>query len=378
MSIKNPEVIKMHSTNEHSFKTSVILHDRSVNLNNISPLIKHFCKILGKVSRYTDFDDVGRNHTKAYQFACSHDLFGFKDAQALMDMIKPIIEMDGDIQNQRRWRKVELNDVVKKDLVGSVETAYERYKKIASRKWIISFGHTHAHDKAYTRLIKNVSPSKFEFECGGFYDKIVYMTGLWSVVKKHGIQKVDNKVIVYAKLISENEHGLKVFKAKWIRPTNNHPKFVNESGYIFSYEEHNITAAKNVKAEQRIGTVAQRSMTEQFGKTAMTRVNDLAGKPVPYYLYETIMDYIIKEMNVGHGNSTLDVISHFRFTVFMTSVMNQIKVTKEASDAVAAAAEAVVAADIKVEVDKAVKESIEAAGLTDLIDKINASKDKAA
>jgi len=376
MSIKNPEVIKMHSTNEHSFKTSVILHDRSVNLNNISPLIKQFYKLLGKVSRYTDFDDVGRNHTKAYQFACSHDLFGFKDAQALMDMIKPIIEMDGDIQNQRRWRKVELNDVVKKDLVGSVETAYERYKKIVSRKWTMNFGHTNEHYNVYKRLTQNVLPSQFEFECGGFYDKIVYMTGLWSVVKKHGIQKVDSKVIVYAKLISEDEHGLKVFKAKWIRPTNKHPKFVNESGYIFSHNGNNVTAAKNVKAEQRIETVAQKMMTEKYGKTAMTRINDLAGKPVPYYLYETIMEYIWNESLAG--SSTLDVISHFRFTVFMTSVMNQIKVTKEVSEAEVAMAEAEVAAEIEVEVDKAVKESIEAAGLTDLIDKINASKDKAA
>ena len=62
----------------------------------------------------------------------------------------------------------------------------------------------------------------------------------------------------------------------------------------------------------------------------------------------------------------------------MTSVMNQIKVTKEVSEAEVAAAEAEVAAEIEVEVDKAVKESIEAAGLTDLIDTINASKDKAA
>ena len=376
MSIKNPEVIKMHSTNEHSFKTSVILHDRSVNLNNISPLIKQFYKLLGKVSRYTDFDDVGRNHTKAYQFACSHDLFGFKDAQALMDMIKPIIEMDGDIQNQRRWRKVELNDVVKKDLVGSVETAYERYKKIVSRKWTMNFGHTNEHYNVYKRLTQNVLPSQFEFECGGFYDKIVYMTGLLSVVKKHGIQKVDSKVIVYAKLISEDEHGLKVFKAKWIRPTNKHPKFVNESGYIFSHNGNNVTAAKNVKAEQRIETVAQKMMTEKYGKTAMTRINDLAGKPVPYYLYETIMEYIWNESLAG--STTLDVISHFRFTVFMTSVMNQIKVTKEVSEAEVAMAEAEVAAEIEVEVDKAVKESIEAAGLTDLIDKINARKEKAA
>jgi hypothetical protein len=199
---------------------------------------------------------------------------------------------------------------------------------------------------------------------------------LWSVVKEHDIKKVDNKVTVYAKLISEDEHGLKVFKAKWIRPTNKHPKFVNESGYIFSHNGNNVTAAKNVKAEQRIETVAQKMMTEKYGKTAMTRINDLAGKPVPYYLYETIMEYIWNESLAG--STTLDVISHFRFTVFMTSVMNQIKVTKEVSEAEVAEAEAEVAAEIKVEVDKAVKESIEAAGLTDLIDKINASKDKAA
>ena len=353
MSIKNPKICAMKEPNEHSLKSAVIQYDRSVHLENISPLIKQFYKKLGNVSHYVDFNDVEKDHPKAYQFACSHDLFGFRDKDALMAMVKPIIRMDGNIESQRRWRQAELNVVVKKDLVGSVETAYERYKKIVSRKWTMNFGHTNEHYNVYKRLTQNVLPSQFEFECGGFYDKIVYMTGLWSIVNQHSIKKVDSKVIVYAKLISEDEHGLKVFKAKWIRPIN-----------------------KNVKAEQRIGTVAQRSMTEQFGKTAMTRINDLAGKPVPYYLYETIMEYIWNESLAG--STTLDVISHFRFTVFMTSVMNQIKVTKEVSEAEVAAAEAEVAAEIEVEVDKAVKESIEAAGLTDLIDKINASKDKAA
>ena len=376
MSIKNPKICAMKEPNEHSFKSAVIQYDRSVHLENISPLIKQFYKKLGNVSNYVDFNDVERDHPKAYQFACSHDLFGFRDKDALMAMVKPIIRMDDNIESQRRWRQAELNVVVKKDLVGSVETAYERYKKIVSRKWTMNFGHTNEHYNVYKRLTQNVLPSQFEFECGGFYDKIVYMTGLWSIVNQHSIKKVDSKVIVYAKLISEDEHGLKVFKAKWIRPTNKHPKFVNESGYIFSHNGNNVTAAKNVKAEQRIETVAQKMMTEKYGKTAMTRINDLAGKPVPYYLYETIMEYIWNESLAG--STTLDVISHFRFTVFMTSVMNQIKVTKEVSEAEVAAAEAEVAAEIEVEVDKAVKESIEAAGLTDLIDKINASKDKAA
>jgi len=374
MSIKKP---KMKLINRYSRELVEKLHDRSMHLSLLSPLIKHFYKLIGEVHHFAvDFNEVERNHSKAYHFACSKYLFGFKDKKALMNMIHPITRIDKQIQDDRRYRQRETDDLVRKDVIGSDQTAYQRYKKIASAKWKINFGHTHEHSQVYRRLIENVSPSQFEFECGAFHNKIIYMTGLWSVVKEHDIKKVDNKVTVYAKLISEDEHGLKVFKAKWIRPINKHPKYVNESGYIFSHNGNNITAAKNVKAEQRIETVAQKMMTEKYGETAMTRINDLAGKPVPYYLYPTIIDYIFKETQ--SGSSTLDVISHFRFTVFMTSVMNQIKVTKEASEAEVAAAEAEVAAEIEVEVDKAVKESIEAAGLTDLIDKINASKDKAA
>lgn len=373
MSFKKP---KMKLINRYSRGLIEKLHDRSVHLSLLSPLIKHFYKLLEHPNHYIDFEDVERNHLKAYHFACSKHLFGFKDKKALMHMVHPITKMDKQIQDDRRYRQRETDELVGKDVIGSDQTAYERYKKIARNKWRMNFGHTYEHDRVYTKLIENISPSQFEFECGGFYNKIVYMTGLWSIVNQHSIQKVDNKVIVYAKLISEDEHGLKVFKAKWIRPINKHPKFVNESGYIFSHNGNNITSAKNVKAEQRIETVAQKMMTEKYGKTAMTRINDLAGKPVPYYLYSTIIDYIFKETQ--SGSSTLDVISHFRFTVFMTSVMNQIKVTKEVSEAEVAAAEAEVAAEIKVEVDKAVKEYIAAAGLTDVIDKINARKDKAA
>jgi hypothetical protein len=53
---------------------------------------------------------------------------------------------------------------------------------------------------------------------------------------------------------------------------------------------------------------------------------------VPYYLYPIIIDYIHKEVGVGCGRTIMDAISHFRFTVFMTSVMNEIKVTKETAE----------------------------------------------
>lgn len=374
MSIKKP---KMKLINRYSRELVEKLHDRSMHLSLLSPLIKHFYKLMGEVHHFAvDFNEVERTHSKAYHFACSKYLFGFKDKKALMNMIHPITRIDSQIQDDRRYRQRETDDLVRKDVIGSDQTAYQRYKKIASAKWKINFGHTHEHSKVYRRLIENVSPSQFEFECGAFHNKIIYMTGLWSVVKEHDIKKVDNKVTVYAKLISEDEHGLKVFKAKWIRPINKHPKYVNESGYIFSHNGNNITAAKNVKAEQRIESVAQKGMTTRYGKTAMTRINDLAGRPVPYYLHPIIEDYINEELY--SGASVMDIISHFKFTVFITSVINDIKVTKETAEAETAEAEAMIAAEIKVEVAKSVKESIEAAGLTELIDKINARKEMAA
>ena len=370
---------RFKGVNSHSLEIRNILHDRTVSLNALPPKIKHFIKLLKNIdpSGWSfNLEKVRIHYSIAGKFAMSNDVFGFKDSDHLMSLIRPTLTLKSNLKQRRYQRKDQLGNLERADKVGSVQTTYDRYKKIVRLRWRIDFGHTSGHSQAWSSLIENISPSPFEFECGAFNNKIVYMTGLRTLTDHHEIKKVENKVIVYAKLISEDEHGLKVFKVKWIRPINKHPKYVNESGYIFSHDGINITAAKNVKAEQRIETVAQKMMTEQYGKTAMTRINDLAGKPVPYYLYPIIIDYISKESY--SGTSAMDTISHFRFTVFMTSVMNEIKVTKETAEAEVEAAEAEVAAEIKVEVAKSVKESIAAAGLTDVIDKINARKEKAA
>ena len=64
MSIKNPKICAMKEPNEHSFKSAVIQYDRSVHLENISPLIKQFYKKLGNVSHYVDFNDVEKGSPK--------------------------------------------------------------------------------------------------------------------------------------------------------------------------------------------------------------------------------------------------------------------------------------------------------------------------
>jgi hypothetical protein len=50
---------------------------------------------------------------------------------------------------------------------------------------------------------------------------------------------------------------------------------------------------------------------------AMKRINDTAGKPIPYYLYGKIKDYIN-----NHSGNLMDAITDFRFQVLMANELN--------------------------------------------------------
>jgi hypothetical protein len=143
------------------------------------------------------------------------------------------------------------------------------------------------------------------------------MDGLNKLEDILSIGMIETKVILYAELISTNQHGLKVFKAKWIKPANDFPNYTNESGFIFLFEGIALAYKKNVSPELRISREVNAMLNKNYGPVAMKRINDTAGKPIPYYLYGKIKDYIN-----NHSGNLMDAITDFRFQVLMANELN--------------------------------------------------------
>lgn len=146
---------------------------------------------------------------------------------------------------------------------------------------------------------------------------LVHMEGLNKLEDIYSIGMIETKVILYAELLSTNQHGLKVFKAKWIKPANDFPNYTNESGFIFLFEGIALAYKKNVSPELRISREVNAMLNKNYGPVAMKRINETAGKPIPYYLYRKIKDYIN-----NHSGNLMDAITDFRFQVLMANELN--------------------------------------------------------
>ena len=83
----------------------------------------------------------------------------------------------------------------------------------------------------------------------------------------YSIGMIETKVILYAELLSTNQHGLKVFKAKWIKPANDFPNYTNESGFIFLFEDIALAYKKNASPELRISTAVNDKLQQRYRTT---------------------------------------------------------------------------------------------------------------
>ena len=193
----------------------------------------------------------------------------------------------------------------------------QKFLAIKKEEWDQDFGSRKSHQDAWSTLVGNVCSSKFELECGGFNHKLVHMEGLRKQEDLSDILRIETKITLYAELLSTNQHGLKVFKAKWIKPANDFPNYTNESGFIFLFEDIALAYKKNVSPELRISVEVNAKLNRNYGPVAMKRINETAGKPIPYYLYRKITDYI-----TNHSGGLMDAITDFRFQVLMANELN--------------------------------------------------------
>ena len=218
----------------------------------------------------------------------------------------------------RRHRRDRAYEIARnKDRYSGLVSPRQKFLAIKKEDWARDFGSRKSHQDAWNTLVDNVCSSKFELECGGFNHMLVHMEGLNKLEDILSIGMIETKVILYAELISTNQHGLKVFKAKWIKPANDFPNYTNESGFIFLFEGIALAYKKNVSPELRISREVNAMLNKNYGPVAMKRINDTAGKPIPYYLYRKIKDYIN-----NHSGNLMDAITDFRFQVLMANELN--------------------------------------------------------
>lgn len=220
--------------------------------------------------------------------------------------------------NLRRHRKDRAYEIARnKDRYSGLVSPRQKFLAIKKEEWDRDFGSRKSHKDAWETLVGNVCSSKFEIECGGFNHMLVHMEGLNKLEDIYSIGMIETKVILYAELLSTNQHGLKVFKAKWIKPANDFPNYTNESGFIFLFEGIALAYKKNVSPELRMSREVNAMLNKNYGPVAMKRINDTAGKPIPYYLYGKIKDYIN-----NHSGNLMDAITDFRFQVLMANELN--------------------------------------------------------
>ena len=303
--------------NDLSLGINEYIINRSAGFKLFTPELKRIANLITKRKSEEKFSyRGGRSWSKEIiEQAAQHNMFSFLDENGLHDFLSTHVNHCSRIHRERKSRadKISYN----KDRYDGSITPRQKLLAIRKEQWSMDFGSRNDHKDAWKDLSSNVGSSKFELECGGFNGQLIHMDGLLKLEDISNIIRIETKIILYAELLSTNQHGLKVFKAKWIKPSNDFPYYNNESGFIFLFEDIALAYKKNASSELRISTAVNDKLQERYMTTAMTRINEIAGKPIPYYLYRKITDYIS-----NHSGSVMDAITDFRFQVLMANELN--------------------------------------------------------
>ena len=303
--------------NDVSLEINRHIINRSAGFKLFTPELKRIANLITKrksdnLFSYRD----GRNWSKGInEQAAQHNMFGFLDEHGLHEFLSTHVNHCSRINRERKSRadKISYN----KDRYDGSITPRQKLLAIRKEQWSMDFGSRNDHKDAWKEISSNVGSSKFELECGGFNGKLIHMDGLLKLEDFSDIIRIETKITLYAELLSTNQHGLKVFKAKWIKPANDFPNYTNESGFIFLFEDIALAYKKNVSPELRISVEVNAKLNRNYGPVAMKRINETAGKPIPYYLYRKITDYI-----TNHSGNVMDAITDFRFQVLMANELN--------------------------------------------------------
>ena len=292
--------------------------NRDAGFKMFTPELKRITHLITKARSESNFkfwNNRSSDSVAMEEMIIKNNHFDFFNMEGFNNFISSHMNHCYSLRRHRRDRAYEI--ARNKDRYSGLVSPRQKFLAIKKEEWDRDFGSRKSHQDAWETLVSNVCSSKFELECGGFNHMLVHMEGLNKLEDIHSIGMIETKVILYAELLSTNQHGLKVFKAKWIKPANDFPNYTNESGFIFLFEDIALAYKKNASSELRISTAVNDKLQQRYMTTAMTRINEIAGKPIPYYLYRKITDYI-----TNHRGSVMDAITDFRFQVLMANELN--------------------------------------------------------
>jgi|TARA_B110000908_G_C10232729_1_gene441506 hypothetical protein len=292
--------------------------NRDAGFKMFTPELKRITHLMTKARAEANFrwhNSRASDSVALEEMIIKNNHFDFFNMEGFNNFISSHMNHCYSLRRHRRDRAYEI--ARNKDRYSGLVSPRQKFLAIKKEDWARDFGSRKSHQDAWNTLVDNVCSSKFELECGGFNHMLVHMEGLNKLEDILSIGMIETKVILYAELISTNQHGLKVFKAKWIKPANDFPNYTNESGFIFLFEGIALAYKKNVSPELRISREVNAMLNKNYGPVAMKRINDTAGKPIPYYLYGKIKDYIN-----NHSGNLMDAITDFRFQVLMANELN--------------------------------------------------------
>ena len=292
--------------------------NREAGFKMFTPELKRITHLMTKARAEANFrwhNSRASDSVALEEMIIKNNHFDFFNMEGFNNFISSHMNHCYSLRRHRRDRAYEI--ARNKDRYSGLVSPRQKFLAIKKEDWARDFGSRKSHQDAWNTLVDNVCSSKFELECGGFNHMLVHMEGLNKLEDILSIGMIETKVILYAELISTNQHGLKVFKAKWIKPANDFPNYTNESGFIFLFEGIALAYKKNVSPELRISREVNAMLNKNYGPVAMKRINDTAGKPIPYYLYRKIKDYIN-----NHSGNLMDAITDFRFQVLMANELN--------------------------------------------------------
>jgi hypothetical protein len=292
--------------------------NRDAGFKMFTPELKRITHLMTKARSEANFrwhNSRASDSVALEEMIIKNNHFDFFNMEGFNNFISSHMNHCYSLRRNRRDRAYEI--ARNKDRYSGLVSPRQKFLAIKKEEWDRDFGSRKSHQDAWETLVSNVCSSKFELECGGFNHMLVHMEGLNKLEDILSIGMIETKVILYAELISTNQHGLKVFKAKWIKPANDFPNYTNESGFIFLFEGIALAYKKNVSPELRISREVNAMLNRNYGPVAMKRINETAGKPIPYYLYRKIKDYIN-----NHSGNLMDAITDFRFQVLMANELN--------------------------------------------------------
>ena len=192
--------------------------NRDAGFKMFTPELKRITHLITKARSESNFkfwNNRSSDSVAMEEMIIKNNYFDFFNMEGFNDFISSHMNHCYALRRHRKDRAYEI--ARNKDRYSGLVSPRQKFLAIKKEDWARDFGSRKSHQDAWNTLVDNVCSSKFELECGGFNHMLVHMEGLNKLEDILSIGMIETKVILYAELLSTNQHGLKVFKALYHR-----------------------------------------------------------------------------------------------------------------------------------------------------------------